>query len=135
MIYLYVMKKAFGLTAIELVAIIVSVTFAVIIFLYQMANIEASQRDEDRKTAINAMYYNLEEVFYKKNGYYPQSISSDLLTAMDPKLFTDPQGNLLGLPDSDYKYDAVDCQADKCSSYKLTARLDKEAGYIKTNRN
>lgn len=81
------------------------------------------------------MYYNLEEVFYKKNSYYPNSISSEVLTAMDPELFTDPNGNKLGDPSSDYRYDAIDCQADKCKSYKLTARLDKEADYIKTSRN
>lgn len=135
MLYLNVMKKVFGLTVIELVVVIIFIAFATAIFLYQKANIEASQRDEDRKTAINAMYYNIEEIFYKKNNYYPESISSDMLKAMSPELFTDPKGATLGDPSSDYRYDAIDCQAEKCKAYKLTARLDKESDYTKANRN
>ncbi len=129
------MKRTHGFTVIELVVVIIFVSFATSVLLYQRANIEASQRDETRKTAINAMYYNLEEVFYKENGYYPNAISSDVLTAMDPELFTDPQGSKLGDASSDYRYNAIDCEGDKCKSYKLQSRLDKEAEYIKTSRN
>jgi len=129
------MKKASGFTVIELVVVIVFLGFASILLLYQKNNIQASQRDEARKTAINAMYYNLEEVFYEKNSYYPASIDSKTLRAMDPELFTDPNGNKLGDPNSDYRYDGIDCENDHCKSYKLISRLEKEADYIKTNRN
>lgn len=129
------MKKSSGFTVIELVVVIVFASIATGILLYQKANIEASQRDEDRKTAINAMYYNLEEVYYEKNGYYPAAIDSKTLRAMDPALFTDPYGNKLGDADSDYRYTAIDCNDDRCKQYKLTSRLDKEADYTKTNRN
>jgi len=54
---------------------------------------------------------------------------------MDPELFTDPNGNKLGDPNSDYRYDGIDCENDHCKSYKLISRLEKEADYIKTNRN
>lgn len=130
-----VMKRAHGFTIVELVVVIVFAGLATGILLYQKANIEASQRDEDRKTAINAMYYNLEEVFYEKNGYYPDAIDSKTLRAMDPALFTDPNGNKLGTAESDYRYDAIDCENEHCKGYKLQAELDKEATYIKTNRN
>lgn len=129
------MKRLSGFTVIELIVVIVFAGFATGILLYQKANIEASQRDEDRKTAINAMYYNLEEVYYEKNGYYPASIDSKTLRAMDPALFTDPSGNKLGEADSDYRYTAIDCKDDRCKGYKLTSRLDKEADYTKKNRN
>lgn len=129
------MKKTHGFTIIELVVVILFASLATGILLYQKANIEASQRDEDRKTAINAMYYNLEEVYFEKNGYYPAAIDSKTLRAMDPALFTDPGGRKLGETDSDYRYDAIDCQNDHCSAYKLQTRLDKEADYIKKNRN
>ena len=43
-------------------------------------------RDEQRKEALNAMYYALEEGFYAKNGYYPEKISEENLTVMDPSL-------------------------------------------------
>ena len=135
MVYLVMMKRAFGLTLVELIALIIFVAFTASIVLYQRGNITASQRDNDRKTAINAMYYNLEEVFYKQKKYYPESINSDLLRAMDPALFTDPQGVMIGEPDSDYRYDGIDCLNNKCKSYKLIARLDKEADYIKVSRN
>lgn len=129
------MKIAFRLTVIEVVVILIFAALAALVLLYQMANINASQKDNDRKTAINAMYYNLEEVFYKKNGFYPQTIDNEVLRAMDPELFKDPQGALLGEPTSDYRYDGIDCQNNQCSAYKLIARLDKEADYVKVNRN
>lgn len=129
------MKRALGFTVVELVIVILFASLATGILLYQKANIEASQRDDDRKTAINAMYYNLEEVYYEKNGYYPAAIDSKTLRAMDPALFTDPNGNKLGDANSDYRYDGIDCENDRCKGYKLQARLDKEADYIKKNRN
>ena len=53
-------------------------------------------RDEQRKEALNAMYYALEEGFHAKNGYYPEKISEENLKVMDPSLFTDPNGVNLG---------------------------------------
>jgi type II secretory pathway pseudopilin PulG len=129
------MKRSSGFTVIELVVVIVFVGFATGLLLYQKAGALAAQRDEQRKTAINAMYYDLEEVFYEKNGYYPQKIDSKTLRAMDPQLFTDPSGIKLGEPGSDYRYESSDCQGDYCKSYTLRADLEKEADYVKTNRN
>ena len=129
------MKHARGFTIVELLVVIVFASLATVILLYQKSNIEAAQRDEARKTAINAMYYNLEEVFFEKNGYYPSSIDSKTLRAMDPELFTDPNGNKLGTAESDYRYSATNCENDRCKAYKLQTKLDKEATYIKTNRN
>ena len=39
-----------------------------IVFFIQKANVDAMNRDDARKTAINAMYYALEEGFYAENG-------------------------------------------------------------------
>lgn len=77
-------------------------------FHFQKAEIEAQSRDNNRKVAINSMYYNLEEVFYKEKGYYPEKISDENLKAMDPELFTDPNGINLGESDSDYRYETTD---------------------------
>lgn len=128
------MKRSPGFTIIELVIVIVFAGFAAGLLIYQKANIEASQRDNARKTAINAMYYNLEEVFYEKNGHYPDSIDSKTLRAMDPKLFIDPNGYKLGEAESNYRYNPIDCEDDKCKGYSLRALLEKEADYLKTNR-
>jgi hypothetical protein len=91
-------------------------------------------RDEQRKEAINAMYYALEEGFYARNGYYPEEISEKNLTVMDPQLFTDPDGINLGVEGSSYTYEPADCENAKCKEYTLRAVLEKEDSYIKKNR-
>lgn len=129
------MKRSSGFTVIELIIVIVFAGAVTGILLYQKAGALAAQRDEQRKTAINAMYYNLEEVYYPKNGYYPEKIDSKTLPAMDPQLFTDPNGVKLGDAGSDYRYESADCQDGHCKSYTLRAHMEKEADYVKTNRN
>lgn len=129
------MRQARGFTVIELILVIIFAGAATGLLLYQKANVQAAQRDDMRKTAINAMYYSLEEVFYTKNQYYPEQIDSKTLRAMDPELFTDPRGIKLGEPESDYSYSSIDCQDDRCKGYRLTAQLEREAVYTKTNRN
>lgn len=129
------MKRASGFTVIELAIVIVVLLVGTFIFLSQKADIEASARDKDRKTAINAMYYNLEEVYHQKNGHYPEQISSDILTAMNPDLFTDPEGDTFNSPDSDYYYDSQNCNLDgECKSYTLHSSMEREAVYEKTSR-
>lgn len=129
------MKRSAGFTVIEIIVVIVFLGFATSILLMQKGNLQASQRDNTRKTAINAMYYNLEEVFYEKNGFYPSKIDSKTLRAMDPELFTDPNGIKMEEDGSDYRYEATDCNNEQCKSYKLTAQMEKEATFEKTNRN
>jgi len=129
------MKREHGFTVIEIIAVILFVGVATTLLLIQRANLAASQRDNDRKTAVNAMYYNLEEVFYEQNGYYPSKIDSKTLRAMDPALFTDPDGIKLDEAGSTYRYEATNCTDTKCKSYSLRADLEKEADFVKTNRN
>jgi type II secretory pathway pseudopilin PulG len=129
------MKRQHGFTVIELIFVIAFAGLATGLLLYQKSEAMAAQRDDARKTAINAMYYNLEEVFYEKNGYYPVKIDSKTLRAMDPQLFTDSDGKKLGEAESDYRYESSDCQGDRCKSYSLRADLEEEGDYIKTNRN
>ena len=91
-------------------------------------------RDEQRKEAINAMYYALEEGFYAENGYYPEEISEENLKVMDPQLFTDPYGVNLGREGSSLVYEPANCENAKCKEYTLRAVLEKEDEYIKKNR-
>ena len=93
------------------------------------------ERDEDRKTAINAMYYAIEESFYKTYGYYPETISEKNITVIDPALWTDPFGVNLGTEGSSYSYEAANCNEGKCKEYILKAELEKESAYVKHNRN
>ena len=129
------MKKKSGFTLIELIIVIVFASLALILFFVQKMNMDAMNRDEHRKTAINAMYYGLEEGYFAKNGYYPETISENNLTVIDPNLFTDPSGIVLGENGCSYLYEAANCEDGKCKEYTLRAILEKEEDYIKKNRN
>jgi type II secretory pathway pseudopilin PulG len=127
------MKKR-GFTIIELAVVIVFAALLVILFFVQKQNTEAMHRDEQRKEAINAMFYALEEGFYTENGYYPEEISEENLKVMDPQLFTDPYGINLGTEGSTLSYEPANCDNGKCKEYVLRATLEKEDEYIKKNR-
>ncbi len=129
------MKRKSGFTILEISIVAFFATLLVILFFVQKANIDAMERDEDRKTAINAMYYALEEGYYPTHGYYPESISEDNLKMIDPALWTDPLGYNLGAELSSYFYEPADCVEGKCKEYTLKAVLEKEDIYIKRNRN
>ncbi len=124
-----------GFTIIELMLIIVLLGVASALFFVQKNNLEVAFRDEQRKIAINAMYYGVEEVYYKTNGYYPRTISDTVLPSVDPNLFTDPEGVKLGESESEYRYEPTNCDGDKCKSYSLRTTLENEADYIKNSRN
>ncbi|MBR5418729.1 type II secretion system protein [Candidatus Saccharibacteria bacterium] len=127
-------RKAF--TVLELILAIVFVGIFVVLFFIQKQNIAAMERDERRKTAINAMYYALEEGYFEKNEAYPENIeSADVLPWIDPNLFTDPYGVNLWEKGSNYTYEASNCKDGKCQSYTLRAELEKEDTYIKNSRN
>ena len=124
-----------GFTVLELVIVCAFLTLAVVLFFIQKTNIDAMNRDEDRKTAINAMYYALEEGFYLEHKYYPEEISEEVLTVIDPELFTDPFGGYINSGYSEYVYEPTNCKDGKCKSYTLRATLEKEDDYVKKNRN
>ena len=126
-------KHGFTILEITIVAVFASLLF--IFFFVQKSDLDAFARDEARKTAINAMYYALEESFYKDHGYYPALISEDNIKVIDPALWTDPDGHNLGDPESSYSYEAANCQNGHCQEYTLRATLEKEDTYVKYNRN
>jgi len=123
-----------GFTIIELLFVIVLVGAASVLFFVQKNNLEVAGRDEVRKTSINAMYYSIEEVYFKTNGFYPRTIDSAVLTSVDPALFSDPEGVKIGESNSEYRYEPYNCDGDKCKSYTLRSTLENEDDYVKTNR-
>ena len=129
------MNKKQGFTILEIIIVGVVATLLLVLFFIQKSNIDAMNRDEKRKTAINAMYYALEEDYYKEHGYYPEKISEENLKVVDPALWTDPSGFNLGDADSSYSYEPADCKDGKCKEYTLKATLEKEDTYAKYNRN
>ena len=152
---IFSLRRSQGFTVIELVFVIFLLGAASLLFFIQKSNLETANADERRKIAINAIYYNLEEVFYPKNGYYPAEINDKVLTAMDPNLLTDTNGvkvdekfntdeldeeskkGLEGqdLHISEYRYEPTNCDNEgKCKSYTLRVSLANEAEYIKKSK-
>ena len=132
------MKRKNGFTVLEIVLCIVFVGIFLVLFFIQKNNIEAMERDDDRKVAINAMFYALEEGYYAEKGYYPENIEkAEDLPWIDPNLFPDPYGVTLwnANADSYYSYDASNCEDGKCKSYTLRSTMEKEDDYVKTSRN
>lgn len=129
------MKRRNGFTILEIIIVAVFASLLLILFFVQKENIDAMERDDKRKTAINAMYYALEEGFYATNKYYPETISEENIKMIDPALWTDPRGINLGDELSSYSYEPANCNDGKCTEYILKATLEKEDIYIKRNRN
>jgi prepilin-type N-terminal cleavage/methylation domain-containing protein len=143
------MQKQSGFTVIELIIAIAVLATLTVFFVIQRSDLEVAARDQQRKTAINAFYYNLTEVYYAQNGHYPRVISRDNLKAVDPALFTDPFDYTLSGDscvytdifgekatdgDCDYVYSSSDCdEQGKCKAFKLTAFLEKEDAYQKSS--
>lgn len=123
-----------GFTVIELVVVILLFIGAGVVLFFQLSDLATQQTNDQKKTAINAIYYSLEEGFYPKNGYYPENIADDTLPTMDVELLTDPAGIRLGDAGSAYRYEPTDCNDSKCTSYTLRTSLTKEADFVKTNR-
>ncbi len=129
------MREKKGFTLIEVMIVGAFAALLVVLFFIQKANVDAMDRDEDRKVAINAMYYALEEYYYPTYGYYPSELSEDDLPVIDPQLFTDPLGTNLGTDGSNYTYESANCNANnECREYILRAQLEKEDTYIKKGK-
>ena len=128
------MNKKKGFTVPELVVVLLFATLLLVLFFVQKSNVDAMDRDAKRKMAINAMYYALEEGYYAEHGYYPETISEQNLTVMDPALFTDPLGANLGTEGSSYSYEPANCENGICKEYTLRATLEKEDTYVKKSR-
>ncbi len=124
-----------GFTVLEIIIVAAFASLLLVLFFVQKSNLDAMQRDEARKTSINAMYYALEESFYPAHGYYPEFISESNITVIDPALWTDPLGYNLGDPLSSYSYTPANCKEGKCQEYTLKATLEKEDAFVKYNRN
>ena len=140
------MKRQSGFTVIELLFIVLILGIASVIFFVQKNNIEVTARDNQRKTAINAMHYGLEEIYYKKHSSYPRTLTETTLPFIDPALFTDPNGVKLGQTtvtiddveypvESNYRYEGTNCTKNNCKSYTLRTTLENEDDFIKESRN
>lgn len=129
------MKSTRGFTVIELIVVVVVLAVGSVVFFMQKNHVEVAARDESRKTAINAMYYSLEEVYFVQHKAYPRVVTAEVLPSVDPALFKDPNGIKIGEGTSNFRYQPLNCTGDACESYSLRTTLENEDDYVKTNRN
>jgi len=128
------MKSADGRTVVELLVGLVFLGIVGGIAFDRYSNLQMVHRDQDRKVAINAMHYNLQEVVKPTAGGYPRVLTSSQLKAMDQELLTDPGGTKLGEAGSDYRYEPTGCNGgDICSGYTLRANLELEPDFVRTS--
>ena len=128
------MKRQSGFTVIELLIAIAFLITAMIVAMVQIGTIYRERENNQKKTAINAIYYSLEEAFYKTHSFYPERIDETTLPTMDKELLKDPKGRTLGDKESSYRYEPTNCHDGRCQSYTLRALLDGEADFVKENR-
>lgn len=129
------MKHQKGFTLIELMSTLVLVIALLGLAVVAKTNLDAANRDKQRKTAVNALYYGLTKAYFVKNKSYPTSLSKKNLPYINPSFFTDPEGNTISDLPSDYHYKGQHCTQDKCQNFTLTARLEKEGTYKKSSNN
>lgn len=122
-----------GFTIIELVIFVLLLLAIGIIAFIQVQDIRASERDNQRKSDISAIYYGLEKVFKKEHNYFPETVSHKILPYVSPEAFKDPDGHSINDRRSDYRYNPSGCVEGKCEGYTLRAVLQKEADFIKTD--
>ena len=124
-----------GFTIIEILFISLLFIATAVVFFVQFNNLQSKNRDDLRKRNINAIYYSLEEVFYKDNGYYPAKITTETLPSVPKDNLKDKNGTFINEAESEYRYEPTSCQENKCKSYTLRASLEKEGDFIKKSRN
>ncbi len=129
------MNKQKGFTVIELIVVTAFLITVAILGFSQWSKLTNEKNNAAKRTAINAIYYSLEEDFYKRNGYYPEKIDDKTLPTMDAALLTDPAGVKLGEGASSYRYESTDCSDSKCRSYTIRTSLVGEDDYVKESRN
>lgn len=127
------MQTQRGFTIVELIVFICLMLILGITAFLQIQDIRSSERDNQRKTDINAIYYGLEKVYYEKNGYYPTVVDPKTLPYVRPESFRDPNGKEIDDRESDYRYNPSGCVEGKCEGYSLRSVLQKEADYVKTD--
>lgn len=123
-----------GFTVIELLVLVLVVVAVGVVAVTNIRNVRAENRDTAGKTDINAVYYQLES-FYEKNGYYPDKVATEQLKGIDPGIVTDYLGKSIGQSGSIYTYKPASCSEAKCKSFELSAKLEKEAVYVKQSLN
>lgn len=128
-------RNSAGFTVIEILVVALTFIIVGVLFFIQFNNLQMKNRDDRRKTAINSMYYTLEEVYFNDNGHYPSKITVENMPSVPESLLKDKDGVLVGEQKSEYRYEPTDCLDNECKAYTLRVDLEKEADFVKKSRN
>ena len=123
-----------GFTVIELVIVILFLALATWGAVAQLRALNNGYRDTQAKTSVNAIYYDLQKVYYAKNKSYPETLTAADLVSVDPKLLTDPYGKKLGDPTSIFRYESADCTDGTCKQFTIRTTLKSEVDFVKTGK-
>lgn len=126
------MKVHKGFTVLEVIVAICVLTVVGILGFTNINDLQAHNRDKQLKTSVNAAQYQL-HAFFETNKYYPEELSSKALPGLSPDLLQDTNGVAVNQPGSALQYTTENCKNNKCKAFKLTATLEKEGDYIRTN--
>lgn len=89
------------------------------------------ERNTDRKTAINAMHYYLQEVYEPQHSGYPVTLQPDDISAIEGDHLRDPAGRLVTEFQSDLRYEPGGCSEGVCQRYMLRANLEQATDFIR----
>ncbi len=119
-----------GFTIIELMVCIVVIAAISVLALTNIRGARAEQRDSQKKSDINAIFFQLES-FHEANGYYPKTVDATILKGIDPDSLIDNNGKSITEGTGAYVYSPENCADVKCKTYVLQADLEKEAVFQK----
>ena len=123
-----------GFTIIELLVFIVVITAITLVAVSNIRDLRATNRDQASKIDVNTIFYKL-EVFFEKNGYYPESIDTKILQGLEQDNLKDRNGIEINQTGSAYTYRPAGCAETRCRSFELKALLEKEAPLTKQSLN
>ncbi len=123
-----------GFTVIEFLVLVLILLTVGFLGLTSLRANRAENRDNTRKSDINALDFQL-EAFYEKNNYYPSVVDATTLAGVDENSLNDPFNKKVGETGSQYVYQPYSCAQTKCKSFKLSSDLEREDVYIKESLN
>lgn len=121
------MRRTSGFTVIELLTALVIIIVLTSLAFTQKNDLDASKRDQQRKSNTNAIYYALTNAYYLKNKYYPTKVDAETLPYVDPAVFK-PVGD----PNYTVRYRGLNCSDTQCKNFEVKVELEKEAKYKKS---
>lgn len=117
-----------GFTVVEFLVFIFILSVAAFFGLTSYRATRAENRDSERKSDINAIVFQLESR-YEKNNYYPSTADKKSLPDVDEANLADPFGKKIGEMGSQYNYRAFGCNESKCTSFEISASMEREDTY------